>query len=33
LPLPNDIKKHIAKYTDYILDLYYKPRPKLLKLQ
>lgn len=30
LPLPNDIKKHIAKYTDYILDLYY--RPKKLKL-
>lgn len=33
LPLPNDIKKHIAKYTDYILDLYYRPKPNLLKLQ
>ena len=22
LPLPNDIKKHIAKYSDYILDLH-----------
>ena len=28
LHLPNDIKKHISKYTDYILDLHYRPKPK-----
>lgn len=28
LPFHNDIKKYICKFTDYILDLYYKPRPK-----
>lgn len=28
LPLPNDIKKYICKFTDYILDLCYRPRPK-----
>tara|TARA_B110000879_G_C11183387_1_gene519786 strand:+ start:727 stop:1158 length:432 start_codon:yes stop_codon:yes gene_type:complete len=33
LPLHNDIKKHIAKYTDYILDLYYRPRPVNKKLK
>ena len=28
LPLHNDIKKYICKFTDYILDLYYRPKPK-----
>lgn len=28
LPLHNDIKKYICKFTDYILDLYYKPKSK-----
>ena len=28
LPVPNDIKKYICEFTDYILDLCYRPKPK-----
>jgi hypothetical protein len=28
LPIHNDIKKYICKFTDYILDLCYRPKPK-----
>lgn len=28
LPVPNDLKKYICKFTDYILDMCYRPKPK-----